>query len=90
MENHKNVIVDNCAGVNLDMIDYDLLEYRFSESSYLSDRVHELSWIARNYVRISAGEFKDRSLKNAGGITEKMNRVMQMIKEDDLNEIDEN
>ena len=87
---HKNVIVDNCSGVNLDMIDYDLLEYRFAESSYLSDRVHELSWIAKNYVRISAGEFKDRTLKSKSGITEKVQRVLQMVKEEEVNEADEN
>lgn len=87
---HKNVIVDNCSGVNLDMIDYDLLEYRFAESSYLSDRVHELSWIAKNYVRISAGEFKDRTLKSKSGITEKVQRVLQMVKEEEENEVGEN
>lgn len=90
LERHKNVIVDNCSGVNLDMIDYDLLEYRFAESSYLSDRAHELSWIAKNYVRISAGEFKDRTLKSKSGITEKVQRVLQMVKEEEVNEADEN
>ena len=90
LERHKNVIVDNCSGVNLDMIDYDLLEYRFAESSYLSDRVHELSWIAKNYVRISAGEFKDRTLKSKSGITEKVQRVLQMVKEEEVNEVGEN
>lgn len=87
---HKNVIVDNCSCVNLDMIDYDLLEYRFAESSYLSDRAHELSWIAKTYVRISAGEFKDRTLKSKSGITEKVQRVLQMVKEEEVNEADEN
>ena len=90
LERHKNVIVDNCSGVNLDMIDYDLLEYRFAESSYLSDRVHELSWIAKNYVSIFAGEFKDRTLKSKSGITEKVQRVLQMVKEEEVNEADEN
>ena len=90
LERHKNVIVDNCSGVNLDMIDYDLLEYRFAESSYLSDRAHELSWIAKNYVRISAGEFKDRTLKSKSGITEKVQRVLQMVKEEEVNEVGEN
>ena len=89
LERHKNVIVDNCSGVNLDMIDYDLLEYRFAESTYLSDRVHELSWLARSYARITAGEFKDRATK-PGGISEKMQRVMQRVKEEELNEVDEN
>ena len=89
LERHKNVIVDNCSGMNLDMIDYDLLEYRFAESAYLSDRVHELSWLARSYARITAGEFKDRATK-PGGISEKMQRVMQRVKEEELNEVDEN
>ena len=89
LDRHKNVIVDNCSGVNLDMIDYDLLEYRFAESTYLSDRTHELSWLVRSYARITAGEFKDRVTK-PGGISEKMQRVMQRVKEEELNEVDEN
>ena len=79
-------------------MDYDLLDFRFSESEYLSENIHDLSWVAKNYHRIIAGEYKTkptqgtvrRTKQNEGGISAKIDRLLKKFAEEDkLNGIDE-
>lgn len=98
LKKHKNIVVDNCSNSNLSMMDYDLLDFRFSESEYLSENIHDLSWVAKNYHRIIAGEYKTkptqgtarRTKQNEGGISAQIDRLLKKFAEEDkLNGIDE-
>lgn len=56
---HKNVSVDNCSTASLDL-DYGALEEEFAESEYLSEKPHDLSWVAKNAQRIIRGDFRNK------------------------------
>lgn len=96
LSSHKNIRVDNCSSVNLDMIDYALLDFRVSESAYLSENIHDLSWVAKNYHRIIAGEYKDKERKSGsrnvgkGSIVDQIQWLKEQYKkEEGLNEVDD-
>lgn len=98
LKKYKNIVVDNCSNSNLSMMDYDLLDFRFAESEYLSENIHDLSWVAKNYHRIIAGEYKTkpkqgtvrRTKQSEGGISAQIDRLLKKFEEEDkLNEIDE-
>lgn len=91
---HKNIRVDNCSSVNLDMIDYGILDFRFAESPYLSENIHDLSWVAKNYHRIIAGEYKEKKSRgNRGGGNDIMDQIKRLKekyrREEELNEVDD-
>lgn len=63
LEENGNIAVDNCSTASLDM-DYTGLKRAFSESSYLREKPHDLSWVSKNAARILRGDYKDKPARS--------------------------